>query len=116
MRKGTIVLTRFPFTNLSSSKRRPAVIVSKVNNNKQDVIVAFISSVIPRHLEETDFLLNNLDTDFNNTGLRKSSVFKLNKLATLEKNIFSGELGFISDKLINEIDKKLLIALDIKKF
>ena len=114
MKKGTIVLTRFPFTNLSSSKRRPALIVSKVNSNQQDVIVAFISSVIPRNLEETDFLLNNSNIDFEKTGLRRNSVFKLNKLATLEKSIFSGELGYISDRLITEIDKKLLIALDIR--
>ncbi len=114
MKKGTIVLTRFPFTNLSSSKRRPALIVSKVNSNKQDVIVAFISSVIPRNLEKTDFLLNNSNIDFEKTGLRRNSVFKLNKLATLEKSIFSGELGYISDRLITEIDKKLLIALDIR--
>ncbi len=28
MKRGTIVLTKFPFTDLSSSKRRPAVIIS----------------------------------------------------------------------------------------
>ena len=68
MKKGTIVLTRFPFTDLSSSKRRPAIIVSKVDKNKKDVIVAFISSVIPKNIEKTNLIINISDNDFEKTG------------------------------------------------
>ena len=35
MKRGTIVLTQFPFTDLSTTKRRPAVIVSKVNEENE---------------------------------------------------------------------------------
>ena len=87
MKKGTIVLTRFPFTDLSSSKRRPAIIVSNVVKNKKDVIVAFISSVIPEKLQKTDLLIDKTNKDFSKTGLRKKSIFKMDKLATLEKSI-----------------------------
>ena len=47
MKRGTIVLTKFPFTDLSSDKRRPALIISREDNQKDDVIVAFITSVLP---------------------------------------------------------------------
>jgi mRNA interferase MazF len=47
MKKGKIVLTRFPFTNLSSDKRRPALILIDTEASDPDTIVAFISSVIP---------------------------------------------------------------------
>ena len=50
MKKGTIVLTRFPFTDFSSGKRRPAIVISAKNENKGDVIIVFISSVIPADL------------------------------------------------------------------
>jgi len=113
MDKKTIVLTRFPFTDLSSSKRRPAVIISKVKENEPDVIVSFISSVVPEVPKETDFILDTSHKDFNQTGLKKTSVFKMDKIATLEKSIFTGELGFISDDIYQELKKRLTIALDI---
>jgi mRNA interferase MazF len=115
MKRGTIVLTKFPFTDLSSSKRRPAVVISKGCSERLDVIVAFISSVIPEKLSETDFLLDLEHKDFPATGLRKKSVFKMDKLATLNKSIFSGELGCLSANILRHLDIKLRTALDLKK-
>ena len=43
---GKIVLIPFPFTDLTSSKVRPALIISEQNNRSEDVIVAFITSNI----------------------------------------------------------------------
>jgi mRNA interferase MazF len=115
MNRGTIVLTKFPFTDLSSSKRRPALVISKTCNEKHDVIVAFISSVIPDQLSETDFVLNTEHRDFPVTGLRKKSIFKMDKVATLNKSIFTGELGYLSKDIIRQLESKLMIALDLKK-
>ena len=115
MNRGTIVLTKFPFTDLSSSKRRPALVISKTSNEKNDVIVAFISSVIPDQLSETDFVLNTEHRDFPVAGLRKKSVFKMDKVATLNKSIFTGELGYLSRDVIRQLESKLMIALDLKK-
>jgi len=69
-------LTNFPFTDLSSFKRRPALVISKVSSEKGDVIVAFISSVIPDKLSETDFVLNTEHKDFTGTGLKKNRFSK----------------------------------------
>ena len=59
MERGTVVLVHFPFTDYNSHKLRPAVIIS--TNNKTDVCVAFISSVIPIDLEDSDHILNEDD-------------------------------------------------------
>jgi mRNA interferase MazF len=115
MERGTIVLTLFPFTDLTSAKRRPAVVISKTSVEKADVIVAFISSVIPVKLSETDLLFDAKRKDYQNSGLKKSSVFKLDKLATLNKTIFTGELGIVDFVTLTAIDKKLKIALDLDK-
>ena len=40
---GSIVLTRFPFTDLSDAKRRPALVVSRDNERRSDLIVCFIT-------------------------------------------------------------------------
>jgi len=115
MKRGTIVLTLFPFTDLTSAKRRPAVVISKESRDKADVIVAFISSVIPEKIAETDFLFDSKRKDYQASGLKKSSLFKLDKLATLNKSIFIGELGIIDSDTLTNIDRRLKIALDLKE-
>ena len=52
MKRGDVVLVRFPFSDYSTTKLRPALSISA--NNEKEVSVAFISSVIPVELERTD--------------------------------------------------------------
>ncbi len=42
---GRFVLTRFPFTDLSGDKRRPALVVSRDNDRRPDLVVCFITSI-----------------------------------------------------------------------
>jgi mRNA interferase MazF len=42
---GSIVLAPFPFTDLSGDKRRPALVVSRDNHRRADLMVCFITSV-----------------------------------------------------------------------
>jgi mRNA-degrading endonuclease toxin of MazEF toxin-antitoxin module len=113
MKRGTIILTFFPFTDLSSSKRRPAVIISRDNKKSEDVVVAYISSQIPDKLLETDFILEKQNKSFIKTGLIKESVFRMSKIVTISDRIISGELGYADRSLMNELDKKLKLALDL---
>lgn len=100
---GTIVLIPFPFTDLSSSKLRPGLIISKSENNNEDVIVCFISSKTQKAAEKSDFTLKTSHKDFPKTGLKTNSIFKFNKIATLNKKLILGELGKISPKLIKDM-------------
>ena len=111
MEKGTIVLVRFPFTDYTSEKLRPALIIS--TNTKRDVCVAFISSVIPITQEETDYVIREKDKEFLSTGLKKDSVFKMNKIATVDKDVIMGKLGNTSEELQNKLDKKLKIVFGL---
>lgn len=113
MTRGTIVLTPFPFTDLSAVKRRVGVIVSNPKRQGNDVILAFITSKIEGILKDTDYILKDTHPDFKATGLKKTSVFKMDKLVTLEKRVLIGEIGKASPALLQELDKRLKIALDI---
>jgi mRNA interferase MazF len=53
LRRGDIVLVPFPFTDLTGQKVRPALVISP-DPPGEDVMVAFISSVVPPTLEATE--------------------------------------------------------------
>lgn len=111
--RGKIVLLPFPFTDLSSSKVRPALIVSDAKYAEGDVSVVFISSKIPKRVKATDFVLGPSARHFELTGLKVASVIKCNKLATLDRRIVLGELGFLSPADLKEVDEALRLALGL---
>lgn len=86
---GAIVLTDFPFTDLSASKRRPALVVSTDNQRRTDVIVAYITS-IPR--DELDSM--PIAPAVGN-GLKVPSRVRFDKLATINKDIIAGRIGAV---------------------
>jgi mRNA interferase MazF len=113
MKRGTIVLTPFPFTDLSGQKVRPAVVVSRSDRQGRDVLLAFITGQQSSVLSDTDLLIADSHPDFAQTGLKKSSVIKLDKLVTIETSILLGELGELSAALLQEMDAKLRFALEL---
>jgi len=71
---GSIVLARFPFTDLSGDKRRPALVVSRDNHRRSDLVVCFITSV-PRKGFDMAAIAASPDT-----GLKVPSVVRFDKL------------------------------------
>ncbi|QDJ12246.1 Hypothetical protein HVPorG_04170 (plasmid) [Roseomonas mucosa] len=84
---GSIVLTRFPFTDLSGDKRRPALVVSRDNDRRTDLVVCFITSV-PRSGPDMVPLAAGAGS-----GLKVPSVVRFDKLATLDRSVIAGRLG-----------------------
>jgi mRNA interferase MazF len=58
-RRGDVVLVPFPFTDLSSAKQRPALVVSTdaFNAIRDDVLVAAITSQVPAQLAADEFMI-----------------------------------------------------------
>jgi len=59
-----VVLVRFPFDDLSSTKVRPAVCLTEPIGPHQHLIVAFVSSRIPASPLPTDLLIDSRDAGF----------------------------------------------------
>lgn len=111
--RGTIILVPFPFTDLSNFKIRPALVVSS-SDLKEDIIVAFITSVIPGTLNKTDFKIIKSESHFEGSGLKKDSVVKCDKISTLSKSIVLGGIGELSIETMNtEINCRLKTALSL---
>jgi mRNA interferase MazF len=107
--KGKILLITFPFTDLTSKKLRPALVL---NEDDKDVIVVFVSSRISKAHRE-DVLLKKENTEFKLTGLKVDSFIRISKIATLSKKLIVGELGEIGPKLKEEVNRKIIETLKI---
>ena len=84
---GSIVLTRFPFTDLSGAKRRPALVVSRDNERRSDLIVCFITSTLRAGPDIASLAATP------GTGLKVPSVVRFDKLATLDRAVIAGKIG-----------------------
>lgn len=108
--KGKIVLVPFPFTDLTAAKLRPALVIYE---GEKDAVLAFISSKIPPELSKVDILIKEEHPAFRKTGLKVSSVIKLDKIATVLKDLIVGELGELNDELKSEVNQKLKMIMEI---
>jgi mRNA interferase MazF len=63
--KGKIVVVPFPFTDLSSIKRRPALVI---HETKYDIVVAYISSNMPSIHSPEDVLISRCGSSFALSG------------------------------------------------
>ncbi len=103
--KGKIVLIPFPFTDLTTAKLRPALVLFE---GDRDIVVAFISSRLPKRPFPGSVVVSDKHQEFPLTGLKVSSVIRLDKVATVLKDLVVGEIGEVGDALKTEINRKLL--------
>jgi mRNA interferase MazF len=107
LNKGDIVLIPFPFTDLSQTKLRPAVVlwVDQIGN---DITLCFISSQNISNLGPEELLLDPTDQEFAGTGLKVASKVRVAKLTTLERSLIARRLGKLSQGQMQKLDATLL--------
>ena len=99
MAKGDIVLITFPFTDLSGSKLRPAVILT---DSALDLTVCFITTQL-QWQEATDVQIMPASSN----GLKKQSLIRTSKIATLDKTLAKGLLGRLTSNELSDLNDKL---------
>jgi mRNA interferase MazF len=99
MAKGDIVLITFPFTDLTGSKLRPAVILA---DSTLDLTVCFVTTQLEWQ-EATDVQLMPNSSN----GLRKQSLIRTSKIATLDKTLAKGLLGRLTSTELADLNDKL---------
>lgn len=94
-RFGDVVLVPFPFTDQSTTKQRPAVVVSSTAyaQARPDVVLMAITSQVHSPLAFAEALL----PDWQVANLLKASVLKP-LLATLEQSLIIRQLGSLSSR------------------
>ncbi len=106
--RGKIILVPFPFTDLTSVKIRPAVILSKQEKRAPDVIICFITSK-----QKEKHSVSVLKKDAKKSGLKVDSWIRCDKIATLDKKIVLGELGALSKIHLAHVEKNIKITLGL---
>ncbi len=99
MQKGDVILIVFPFTDLSGNKLRPALVLAETTN---DLTVLFITTQL-KWQEVTDVVL----IPDSNNGIKKTSLLRISKIATLDKTLVKGRLGSVNTTILREVDVKL---------
>ena len=97
--KGETVVLPFPFSDLSSSKRRPALVIAPLPGD--DVILCMITSKAVRN----DRAIPLAVSDFTSGGLPLSSYIRPDRLFTADSRIVTRSVGNLtSDKLQEVVD------------
>jgi len=100
-----IVLVPFPFSDLSSSKRRPVLIISNNSYNTKfpDILVFVITS----NLFQDDYSVVLNDSDLEIGILPEKSIVKCHKLFTIEQTQVLKRFSVISEGKLQEVRNKI---------
>jgi mRNA interferase MazF len=93
---GQIVLIDFPQPDQSTGKLRPALVIRRLPGRHDDWLICLISTQLSQLLPGFDELVQVTDQDFEASGLKKTSVIRISRLATVEQRLFVGSIGQLS--------------------
>lgn len=100
--KGEVVVLPFPFSDLSASKRRPALVITPLQGD--DVILCMITSSAVRDNNTIPLAR----TDFAGSGLPRSSYVRPNRLFTADSRIILRSAGKITDGKLQEVVEAII--------
>ena len=99
---GTVVILSFSFSDLSSSKVRPALVLAEAS--PEDLILCQISSHAYRDLKAFEIKVS----DFASGGLRVTSYARPGKLFTAHRKILLQEKGKLKAAVTAAIQKRVM--------
>jgi len=110
-KRGDVVLVPFPFSDQTTTKKRPAVVVSSdvYNNTSLDIIIMAITS----QTEKTFAIGECLIKDWRNAGLLKPSSIKP-VISTIEQALVLRKLGELSSDDLISLGNSLKELLNLK--
>ena len=95
--RGDVVVIPFPFSDLSASKRRPALLLAALPGN--DAILCQITSQARKGLHTIPVVAS----DFMTGGLQRNSYIRPERLFTADTRIIAYTIGHLSDARIQEV-------------
>ncbi|NEP13840.1 MAG: type II toxin-antitoxin system PemK/MazF family toxin [Symploca sp. SIO2C1] len=112
IKKGDIVLVNFPFTDLSQTKLRPALVLW-LSTTGNDATLCAITSQNISSVNPEEFVLDASDAEFTSTGLRVSSKVIVTRIATLNYRLIVRKLGKLGTKHMQVLNTTMIQAFQL---
>ncbi len=103
--QGDILLIPIPFTDLSSQKRRPVIVISNNGYNEKTediVVVAMTSNPVP-----ADYSFTITSSDLEKGTLNRPSKVRVDKIYTLSQSIVVKTFGQVNGATLERIRQTL---------
>ena len=104
--QGDILLIPIPFTDLSSQKRRPVIVISNNTYNQKtaDIIVVAMTSNPAR----VDYSFTITSADLERGSLNRPGKVRVDKIYTLSQSIVTKKFGRVNKITLDRIRQVLL--------
>ncbi len=112
MRRGEVVEVDWPYSDMTGSKKRPAIVVQAdfLNGLIDDTILVQITST-QHGLPGTEVLLDpTIETA---SGLRKVCVVSCTNILTMDQTRLLRSIGYVSDAVMQQISDCLKTVLEL---
>ncbi len=100
--KGDVVVVPFPFSDLTQAKRRPALVISKLEGD--DLILCQITS---QAVKDT-YSISLDDKEFETGSLKQPSNIRPNRIFTADSHIILYKAGNLKIEKLNNVIEKVL--------
>lgn len=100
--KGDVVVVPFPFSDLTQSKKRPALVISVLGGD--DLILCQITSQLIK--DNYSILID--DKDFKEGSLKQQSNLRPNRIFTADSHIVLYRIGNLKSDKLNKIIEKVI--------
>lgn len=103
--QGDILIVPFPFTDLSTVKQRPVLVISNdsYNQKTKDIIVCGITS----NLKDADHSVLISNKDLSEGNIPKKSRIKVAKIFTLEKSIIKKRVAKVREGVLVKVKEEV---------
>jgi mRNA interferase MazF len=104
--KGDVVVAPFPYSDLTTSKKRPALVIALLEGD--DVILCQITS----KAKHDNYAIPLANTDFKSGSLHQKSFIRPNRLFTADARIVLYRAGEVKRPKIDEVIAKIIEILE----
>jgi mRNA interferase MazF len=98
---GAVVLVRFPFSDLSQAKLRPAVVLADVGRGD------FILCQITSNPYADPFAVELTNASFASGSLQRTSYIRPGKLFTAHRSLVQATVGVLQARAMDELRKRI---------
>ena len=105
---GDIIVVSFPYTDLSETRKRPALILANLEGD--DIVICEITS----RQRKDPYVVSLENKELESGSLRTKSIIRPNRLLTLEKSKVNYKFGKIKAEKLEEVFGKLKVIFRLK--